>query len=98
MDNELYNCNSNEFLNLIRKNILRKTTFCKQYLEFTRCCFSEYVFSYILLNCLLVMVSEPYLLSTMVKDKHEQAINFTLRLFIGKELYNLLSDVSLCKL
>ena len=24
------------------------------YLEFTRCCSSEYVFSYILLNCLLV--------------------------------------------
>ena len=26
------------------------------YLEFTRCCSSEYVFSHILLNCLLVKV------------------------------------------
>ena len=30
-------------------------------------------------------------------NKHEQTINFRSRVFIGKQLYNLLSDASLCK-
>ena len=32
-----------------------------------------------------------------IKDKHKHPINDARRLFIGKQLYNLLSDSSLCK-
>ena len=34
----------------------------------------------------------------VLKDKHEHTTNVPSRLFIGKQLYNLLSDASLCKL